>query len=328
MSAIYLRESDVQQLIDMHQVIDVMEDAFHHLAMDQAQNVPRVRAQAPGIVLHSMSAAAGWLGTVGWKQYTTTRQGATFHVGLYDQSTGSLAGLLEANRLGQMRTGAVTGLATRLLARPDADSVGILGAGWQAVSQLEAVAAVRSVREARVFCRTAARRDEFAAAMSTALQIPVIAVDEPREAVAGMPIVVTATSSKSPVLEGNWLQPGTLVAAIGSNWLQKSELDVETIRRADRIVCDSIACCRAEAGDFVQALKEGVFSWDQAIELADVVAGQKPGRQRDDEIILFKSVGMALEDVALAQRVLELARQRGMGQALPDQARSPSNSRQ
>jgi ornithine cyclodeaminase/alanine dehydrogenase-like protein (mu-crystallin family) len=262
-----------------------------------------------------MCAAADYLGLVGWKEYTTTRHGARFHVGLYDQESGRMAALLEADRLGQMRTGAVTGLAAKFLAPPDAKRVGLIGSGWQAESQLAAVHAACSLEQALVYSRDAEKRKAFAERMAKQLQLEVIAVEDPRQAVEGLPIVVTATSSREPVFDGAWLTPAALVCAMGSNQWRKAEIDRETVRRA-AAVCDSIDACRGEAGDFAASLESGEFTWDAAVELRDVVAGKRNPRVTDN-IVLFKSVGLALEDVALGGKLLQLARERGLGRELP-----------
>lgn len=317
MPALYLTEDDVRQLLDMRTALDAVEEAFRRLAAGEAMHVPRHRAQASGIVLHSMIAAAGYLGVVGWKNYTTTRAGARFHVGLYDGQSGALLALLEAEYLGRVRTGATSGVAAALLAPGNAVELGLLGAGRQAETQLAALAAVRPLQRAYVYSRSQQRRESFAEKMSAELELEVTPVDRPAAAVEDLPIVITATSSAEPVLDGNMLAEGALVCAIGSNWLSKAEIDTATVRRADHIVCDSIEACRKEAGDFVDALEKGVFDWRRAVELADVVSGRAPTRSRADQTILFKSVGLALEDVAVAARVVELARHQGLGQTLP-----------
>jgi ornithine cyclodeaminase/alanine dehydrogenase-like protein (mu-crystallin family) len=153
--------------------------------------------------------------------------------------------------------------------------------------------------------------------MSAELRIEVVPVDRPSEAVEDLPIVVTATSSTQPVFDGTALSEGALVCAMGSNWLSKAEIDTHVLRRADNIVCDSIAACRNEAGDFVDALEKGIFQWDRAVELADVVAGRAVGRSRLESVVVFKSVGLAIEDVAVGARVLECARAQGVGVSLP-----------
>ncbi len=310
---IYLTEDDVRRRLTMPDAVRLVEEAFRQRAAGQADNVPRARCQAPGFVLHSMSAAAAYLGLAGWKCYSTTKAGAKFHVGLYDVASGTLRALIEADRLGQIRTGATTAVAVKHLSPADADRLGLFGTGWQAQAQLAAVAAVRPLREVVVFSRQPERRAKFVEQMSSQFPFRLIAAAQPRQAAENLPLVVTATSSRTPVLQGEWLAPGTLLAAMGSNWLEKTELDVAAVARAARVVCDDIACCQREAGDFVAALEQGVFSWDQAENLADVVAGlPQPARtesqQRSDnagDITLFKSVGMAMEDVAVAAWVAQ-----------------------
>ena len=316
MAAIYLTESDVTELLDMQSAIDACEEAFSRLAAGEASHVPRARVQSPGIVLHAMSAAADYLGLVGWKCYTTTKQGAKFHLGLYDTS-GQMVALVEADRLGQLRTGATTGVAVEFMADPAAGEVGLFGAGWQAESQLEAVVLARPIKVAYVYSRNEVKRTDFAERMSRRLEIDVRPADRPQEAAEDLPIVVTATTSREPVFDGNWLSEGALVCATGSNWLNKAEIDSTVIRRADNIVCDSVKGCQAEAGDFVDAREKGIFDWPRAVELSDVVAGRATGRNTRDSLVLFKSVGIAIEDVALGAVLLARAAERGVGTPLP-----------
>ena len=317
MTAIYLTEADVVRLLDMRMAIDAVEEAFRRLAAGEGSNAPRQRAQSPGIVLHAMCAAAPWLGLAGWKCYTTTRHGANFLVGLYDATTGALTALVEADRLGQLRTGATTAVAAEWMAPLEAAEVGLFGAGHQAETQLEAIAAARPIKRAYVYSRDEERRTAFAERMSAQLAIDVTPVDRPQEAAEELPIVITATKSAEPVFDGSWLAEGAFVAAIGSNWLKRAEIDVATVRRADNIVCDSIEACRHEAGDFTEALETGIFDWSRAVELADVVAGRAVGRSRPESIALFKSVGLAVEDVALGGKLLELAKNADAGRELP-----------
>ena len=317
MGTLLLREAEVERLLDMRSAIDAVEESFRRLAAGEAANVPRTRAIAPGLVLHTMSAAANYLGLSGWKAYSTTRHEARFHVGVYDQQSGALVALIEAGYLGQLRTGATTGVAAQWMARPDVGEVGLFGSGRQAETQLAAVAAVRPIHRAYVYSRNEDRRNAFAERMSERLKINVTPVDRPQEAAEDLPLVITATTSRMPVFDGNDLAEGALVCAIGSNWLNRAEIDTNVVRRADNIVCDSIEACRHEAGDFADALEKGVFDWSRAVELADVVSGRAVGRSRPESISLFKSVGLALEDVALAGKLLELARAAGVGTELP-----------
>jgi ornithine cyclodeaminase/alanine dehydrogenase-like protein (mu-crystallin family) len=317
MPALYLTEDDVRELLDMPLAIDVVEEAFRRLADAQAVNVPRTRAAAPGIMLHSMSAAAEYLGYVGWKAYTTTRAGAVFHVGLYEAAGGAPAALIEADYLGQLRTGAASGVATESMARPDVATVGLFGAGKQAATQLKAVCTVRRIERVEVYSPSALRREAFAARMSEICGTQVLPVHAPEQAAAEKDVVICATTSKTPLFEGRILEPGVHLNVVGSNFLTKTEIDLETVRRADTIVCDSIEACRNEAGDFVEALEAGVTDWRLMYELADVVAGRQTGRAHPEQITLFKSVGLAIEDVALGVELLKRARAEGLGRALP-----------
>jgi ornithine cyclodeaminase/alanine dehydrogenase-like protein (mu-crystallin family) len=317
MGALFLSEGDVHDLLDMETSVEVLEEAFRQLGADGASNVPRSRARAPGIVLHTMSATAEYLGRVGWKAYTTTKAGAKFLVGLYRSEDGSLEALIEADYLGQMRTGAASGVATEFMARPDAKVVGMFGTGLQARTQLKAVCTVRRIEMVEVYSRSEERRRKFADEMAEWCNVRVVPVHSPEEAATEKDIVICATSSREPLFDGRSLDEGTHINAVGSNFLNKAEIDVTTIRRADVIVCDSIAQCRLEAGDFNEALIEGVTDWSLMHELADVVQGRTAGRPHPENITLFKSVGLGIEDVALATKLVELAREEGLGRELP-----------
>ncbi|MDB5384357.1 MAG: Ornithine cyclodeaminase [Planctomycetaceae bacterium] len=317
MSALYLNEADVRELLDMELAIDVIEQAFQQWANDRASNVPRQRAKAPGAILHSMCATADYLGLVGWKVYTTTRGGAKFLVGVSRQSDGELLALIEANYLGQLRTGAASGVATSYMARPDSKVVGMFGSGQQARTQLKAVCTVCQIEVVEIYSRNEERRRTFAEEMSEYCNTRVIAVHSPEEAAAEKDIVICASTSRAPLFDGRVLDEGTHINAVGSNFLEKTELDLTTIQRSDIIVCDSIAQCRLEAGDFVAALDSGITDWQLMHELADVVTGRTPGRAAREQITLFKSVGLALEDLALAGKLFELAEKEGFGTRLP-----------
>jgi len=316
MAFLYLAEADVDRLLTMDSVLPIVERAFVELSNKRADNVPRRRARAGDTVLHNMSAAAEYLGVVGLKAYTTTKQGARFFVSLFDVASGELVAMLEADRLGQLRTGAVTGVALKYLAPPNTTSLGLIGTGYQAETQLAAAAAVLPLQTVRIFGRDEVRRKAFAAKMSAQLGIQVIPAASAREAIRDMPIVITATSSSKPVINGEDLAQGAIVVATGSNWQQKAELDVVTVRRAELVVCDSVAACDLAAGDFRDALGQGVFSWDRAVELGDIVAGKVPNLDRPRELTIFKSVGLAIEDVAVAHEAVRLAKEQGLGKLL------------
>lgn len=307
-------EDEVADRLPMSLALQAVEAAMRVLAAGHAANLPRRRLQPPATsggsqraMLHFMEAALERNGRLylGYKIYSTGAAGAHFTVGLYDGVTGEPLARFAADRLGQRRTGAASGLATRLLASPHADTVAILGAGWQAESQLEAIAAVRSIRQARVYSPTPERRERFAAAMSLRLGFEVAAAATSAAAVRGAPVVVTATSSRVPVIADGDLAAGVHINAIGSNAPGRQELEAATVRRAGRIVVDSREQCEQEAGDLLAALPPPpAGGWDGVEELAAVLASPPPPRDRVS-LTLFKSTGMALWDVACAAAIWE-----------------------
>lgn len=318
MTALYLTEDDVAWLLDIGSAIDCVEAAFRQWGDERAENQPRRRAAGGrGTILHVMSAGSEPLGYVGYKAYVTTPKGARFQFGLFHAATGQPAAIIEANLLGQMRTGAASGVATKYMARPDAKVVGCFGTGFQAKSQLKAMCSVRRIERVEVYGRDDARRRAFADEMTELCSVPVVAVHSPEQAATEKDILICATTSRVPLFDGHVLAEGTHINAIGSNYLTKAEIDVTTIRRADHIVCDSREACKLEAGDFVPALEDGSLDWPRVHELADVLHGRETGRAHDEDITLFKSVGLALEDLAVAVRVFERARAEGIGQPLP-----------
>jgi len=319
--ALVLREADVKHLLTMPDAIIALETAFrqqHPLAGDQqALNHPRARLQPPGAIMHFMTAAAPGLGVYGFKAYTAARPGVVrFVVMLFSTEDGRLLAMIEADKLGQMRTGAASGLATRYLARQDAASVGIVGTGWQARSQVQAVCAVRSVQVIRAAGRDPEHLRIFCDEMSAAVGVPVTPVESAEAAVRDADIVVTATGAKEPVVQGDWIKPGAHLNVMGSNWANRREVDERAVMRSSLIVIDSLEQGKLEAGDLLTPIQQGQLSWERVHELHEVVAGALPGRQGPEEITLFKSLGLALEDIAVAKQVYDLARQRGVGEEL------------
>ncbi len=318
MPALYLTEDDVCRLVDMSAALDAVRGAFQALGDGTAENVPRRRASAPGMMLHNMHATAGYLGVAGAKIYATTRSAANFHVLLYDTTSGALLAMIEGDHLGRLRTGAASGVATELMARPDSTTVGLFGTGRQATTQLEAVCGVRRISRVDVFGRDAERCAKFAEEMSRRLDVDVAPALRPDLVAMEKDIVITATSAESPLFDGTSLSEGVHVNVVGSNFLRKTEIDVATIRRADVVVCDSIEACRLEAGDFVAALEAGVISWEKMDDLAAVVTGTATNRATPEDVTLFKSVGLAIEDVALGYEVYQRAKEARAGRPLPE----------
>jgi ornithine cyclodeaminase/alanine dehydrogenase-like protein (mu-crystallin family) len=313
---LFLSEDDVQRLLTMDMALEAVEQGLRRQALEEAQNIPRTRCQTDHVMLHVLSASAKPFGSVGLKAYTTTRQAARFYLMLFDGRSGALTALMQADYLGQVRTGAASGVATKYLARTDATLVGIFGTGKQARTQVQAICAVRKVRRVQVYGRDEARRRRFAEEMSELCQTEVVPVSRPEDAASGQDIVITATTSREPVLSGSWIADGTHLNVIGSNFAGKSEVDVATLRRATTIIVDSKDQARQEAGDLLPALEEGAIHWADVHELGQVIAGRFPGRERPQDVTVFKSLGVGIEDVAVAARVLAKARAEGVGRPL------------
>jgi ornithine cyclodeaminase/alanine dehydrogenase-like protein (mu-crystallin family) len=316
MSVLYLTEAEVAQVLTMDLALDAVAAAFRKLALEEAENVPRRRCQTDQVMLHVLPAAAKTLGVIGFKAYTTSKQGARFHVTLYDAKTGAMTAILEADLLGQFRTGAASGVATKKLARADSSTVGCFGTGKQARTQLLAVCKVMPIQTIHVHGRDAERRTAFAEQIAKETGVEVIPVAKPEEAAKGRDIIITATSAREPVLKGEWVSEGQHLNLIGSNFLAKAEADVEVFRRATLVAVDNKDQAKLEAGDFVAALDAGVLRWADVQELAPLLVGRYPGRDTAKDVTVFKSLGLGIEDIALAVRVVELARQQGLGKEI------------
>jgi ornithine cyclodeaminase/alanine dehydrogenase-like protein (mu-crystallin family) len=316
MATLLLTEDDVRQLLTMEMALEAVEEVLRKMALDEAQNTPRTRCQTDHTMLHVMSAAAKTLGILGVKAYTTSRKGTHFHVSLYDGKTGVLLALIQADYLGQVRTGAASGVASQYMARPDAMEVGLFGSGKQARTQVQALCKVRKIRRIQVYSPNDERRRRFAQEMSDVCQCEIEPVPRPEMAAEDKDIIVTATSSREPVLNGHWIAEGTHLNVIGSNFLGKAEVDAVAVRRCDSIVVDSKDQARIEAGDFVQALEEGSIHWADIHELGQVIVGRYTGRAHSQDVTMFKSLGIALEDIAVAGRLYAKAQAAGVGRVL------------
>ena len=316
MGVLYLTEAEVARVVTMDLALDAVSAAFRKLALDEAVNVPRQRCQTDQVRLHVLPAAAKTLGVLGFKAYTTAKTGARFHVTLYDGRTGELTAILEADLLGQFRTGAASGVATKKLARADAATLGCIGTGKQARTQVLAVCKVRPIQKVHVFGRDADRRKTFAGQLAGETGVEVVPVETAEAAVRGHDIVVTATSAREPVLLGEWVSAGQHLNLIGSNYLANAEADVEVFRKATLVAVDSKDQAKAEAGDFAAALNAGVLHWSDILDLAPLLVGRYPGRESPQDVTVFKSLGLGIEDIALAARVVELARQQGLGKQI------------
>jgi ornithine cyclodeaminase/alanine dehydrogenase-like protein (mu-crystallin family) len=306
----YLTEYDVEALLTIEDALEAVEDCFKRLASGAIDNRPRARMRLPDGVFALMAAVDRELGLAGLKSYAWLPGGTPFVVVLFDTEKAELAAVIEADRLGQLRTGAASGVAAKYLARPDAASLGVIGCGWQAESQVRAIrAAVPTIERVVAYCRSEERLERFCSELGAE------AGESHRDA-ADQDIVVTATTSKDPVLRGEWLRPGALVCAIGANEPRARELDDIVLERTQFVCCDSREQARLESGDLIEPVEHGVLDWLEVHELQEVVAGEVPGRQSPEDIVLFKSNGIAAWDVAIGAVALERARERGVGRQL------------
>ena len=315
MKALYIKEEDVERLVSVPEVIDLLDTAFRDQAAGRAWTNPRNRLRLPGATLHMMAGAIP--GYFGYKAYTVAAGKARFFFFLYSSQTTDLVAMIEADALGQIRTGAASGLATRLLSKTDSQHATLFGAGWQAQSQLLAIDAVRDLKRVSIVNRKAERREAFIKKMQPQVKAELMGANSAEEAVRSSDIVTTITSSREPVLKGEWLQPGVHINAAGGNLLLRRELDDDVVMRANRLVVDSIDQSRIESGEFLGVIESGRRHWEDFIEFRDVVAGLKPGRTSASDITLFKSGGVALEDVAVGKLVYERAVEQKAGSELP-----------
>ena len=310
-----ITENEVENLLDMRTTLDAVEEILRQHAEGRATNRVRRRVALPTSGLNVMFAGAPQIGAVGLKAYTVARGGARFYTMLFDPDSGVLLSIMQSDKLGQLRTGAASGVATRHLARQDASTLGIYGAGWQAESQLEAIAAAKRLDRIIVYTRTERTRKTFAQTMSEKIGQEVETTHFPEEP-AAQDIVVTMTSSKEPVLHGEWLKPGAHVNAAGSNFLFKREIDQDVVKRASLVTIDSREELGLEAGNLLQAVETGVVLPEAVRELGQIIAGQVPGRTSPEEITVFASQGIALEDMAVARIVYDRAIEQGVGREI------------
>jgi alanine dehydrogenase len=316
MPVLYLTEDEVRQVLTMEMAIEGVEAGLRKMALEEAFSIPRVRCQTDQSMLHLLPAAAKTLGVLGFKAYTTNRRGTRFHVTIYDGKTGEMLSMMQSDYLGQVRTGAASAVATHYLSRPESSSLGIYGSGKQARTQVLGVCKVRKISRVHLYSRNQTNRQSIASELSRLCNTEVIPVSTPEEATKGMDIVCTATTSQEPVLKGQWLSLGMHLNIIGSNYLAKSEVDLEVIKRCNRITIDHKEQGHIEAGDFVEALKEHVLSWKNITELGRVITHRDIGRESPDQITLFKSLGIGLEDIVVAHRVFMKAKDAGIGKWL------------
>lgn len=316
MSAIYLTEADVERLVTVKDAISVLEELFATWAQPTTVNIPRRRARIPGGALNLMGAAYGAKDVYGLKAYAAKKGGQT-HTLLYSGSEGKLKAMIEADLFGQLRTGAASGLATKLMANPDARTLGVIGTGRQSRTQAVAVCAVRPIKRVNVFARTPESRESYARSLEKELGIEARPAPSAEACVAEADVVVTITKSAEPVCRAGWLAKGAHVNVAGANAGDRREVDGETVLRAAVKVTDHLEQAKIEAGEFRDLVAAEKLDWSEVHELGELVTGKVKGRNSPSDLTLFKSLGIALEDVAFGELVYQRALAAGVGKPMP-----------
>ncbi len=315
--ALFLSENDVKQLLTVGMAMEAVESAHRDLALGQAQDTPRARTRLPQTALHILQAALPAQGVLGYKAYTSNRSGNRFLVHLFDAASGRLRAMIEADYLGMIRTGAASGVAAKWLARPEAKVAGVFGAGWQAEGHVRAICEALPLECVKVFARQADKLAAFCQRLSEQTGVRVVPVASAEEAVRDSDLLGTVTTAAQPLFDAVWLSPGTHINAAGSNALIRQELSEATLRRCGLIAVDTVATALAEAGDLLPLLEKGRLQPRQMVELGEVIIGRQPGRESAEQITVFESQGLAIQDLAVALRVLAAAEAAGLGVEIP-----------
>ena len=311
--ALFLRDEDVLNSVSMDAMLEAIESMQRHYGNGEAYCLPRRKIIASSGMLAVMGGGLFHDNVLGVKTYTVVKGAYSFQVSLYDAETGALLCYTQANRLGQLRTGATTGVAVKYLSNPDASTVGIIGTGYQAPTQLEAVCKVRGIKKIKAFSRNPENREAFARSMTGSLGVEVTAAASNREAVEGSDVVICIAATMEPVLEGAWLEPGATVIGAGPTTWRAREVDDGTLERAGKVFVDSAEQAPMEAGDMAGAVDRGIFQWSQVLELRHAVAGLIAGRDSAEQIVYAKLMGTGVADVAAAKLAYDTAKAAGAG---------------
>ena len=311
--ALFLRDDDVRACVTMDAMIDSIESMQRHYGAGEAVNLTRRKIIADTGMLSVMGGGLFYQGLLGVKTYTVVKGQYSFQVSLYDAETGRLLLYTQANRLGQLRTGATTGVAVKHLSNPGAVRVGIVGTGGQAPTQLEAVAKMRDVAGVKAFSRTEERRETFARSMSDAMGIEVKAASTNEEAARDCDIIICIAATMEPVVKGEWVQSGATIIGAGPTTWRAREVDDATITRADKIFVDSVDQALIEAGDLAGAVDKGLVQWSRVNELRHAVSGAIKGRDNEHQVVYAKLMGTGVADVAAAKLAYDCAKQQGLG---------------
>ena len=309
---LFLKDEDVAQCVTMDAMLEAIESMQHQYGDGQAHNMTRRKIIAEGGMLSVMGGGLFHQGLLGVKTYTVVKGAYSFQVSLYDANTGELLLYTQANRLGQLRTGATTGVAVKYLANPGDATVGIIGTGGQAATQLEAVSKVRGINKIKAFSRTQDRREEFARRITDTMGVEVSAAASNEDAVRDCDIVLCIAANMEPVVEGTWLKDGSTVIGAGPTTWRAREVDEETLKRAGKLIVDSTEQAAIEAGDLCSAVDKGIIQWSMVHELRHVVSGAVTGRDDQGQIVYAKIMGTGVADVAAAKLAYDSAKAQGL----------------
>ena len=306
---ILITENDVKNLLTMELAICSLEEIFKKESIKDSVNSSRIRINLPEGSLNFMAASSKSLNLIGTKSYIPkTKTAIKFYVQLYDGENGNLLSVIEANLMSRIRTGAASGLATKYLAKKNSSVLGIIGTGTQALHQAIAICKVRKIKTINIYSRNVNNRKNFCALINKNINnVNAISVKTSKECVENADIITTITNSDSPVFSSKWIKPGTHINAAGSNVSTKREIDKETISKASTIVTDNIDQAKIECGDLIQPISIGITSLDKINTLSDLITGKIKGRSTDNEITIFESQGVAIEDLAIGSLLYDLA---------------------
>ena len=311
--ALFLKDEDVAQCVTMDAMLEAIESMQRQYGDGQAHNMTRRKVIADSGMLSVMGGGLFHQGLLGVKTYTVVKGAYSFQVSLYDANTGELLLYTQANRLGQLRTGATTGVAVKHLANPGDATVGIIGTGGQAPTQLEALSKVRGIKKIKAYSRTQERREEFACRMTDTMGVEVSAVASNEDAVRDCDIVLCIAATMDPVVEADWLKDGSTLIGAGPTTWRAREVDEAVITRAGKLIVDSTEQAAIEAGDLCSAVDKGIIQWSKVHELRHVVSGAVTGRDSNDQVVYAKIMGTGVADVAAAKLAYDSAKAAGLG---------------
>lgn len=316
---LFLSSQEIEPLLSMKDYIETIESAYQQMGQGGTTMLPRIKldtSRKPGF-LKILPASFSELEVAGIHAYTVSGIGTfTKVIFLFNTNTGDLQAVIESDRIGWLVPGALSAVATKYLAKKGAKVMAIFGSGRQAKSQLPAVALVRDLELIKVYSPQKKHRDQYCEEMRNLLNLNVLPVDSPEEAVKGSEIISTTSNSSTPVFDGNLIEQGTHINAIGAHDPDRRELDSVSVQRS-KLVADSKDRVLKEEGEVLIPIKEGLIKPDHIYgELGEVIAGKKQGRKDEKEITLFLSGGIGIEYVAIAARIYQLALKEKIGQEL------------